>query len=123
MMGDSGRLWRWRRLSLAGLLVVAAAASSLAAPSAGLAQDQDQAQSQGPIQSLNKALATTYETNPSLAAARAALRATNEKVAQARSHWGPVGRLVGVIGAGSSDKTSGAPVGRGPAFDARRTAR
>lgn len=40
-------------------------------------------------ESLDQALARTYETNPTLRAARAELRAVNEGVAQARSNWRP----------------------------------
>ena len=49
-------------------------------------------------QSLVEALATTYRTNPTLAAARAELRAVNEQVPQALSNWRPRVTLQGDLG-------------------------
>ena len=49
-------------------------------------------------QNLTEALATTYRTNPTLAAARAELRAVNEQVPQALSNWRPRVTLQGDVG-------------------------
>lgn len=51
-------------------------------------------------QTLNQALATAYQNNPALAAARAKLRATDEQVAQAMGGWRPT------ISATADDGTS-----------------
>lgn len=48
--------------------------------------------------SLKEALATAYETNPQLDAQRAALRATDEGVAQANSNWRPTINFQGSYG-------------------------
>lgn len=49
-------------------------------------------------QSLNEALATAYKNNPSLAAQRAALRATDEGVPQALAGWRPTVTLTSEAG-------------------------
>ena len=48
--------------------------------------------------SLKEALATAYETNPQLDAQRAALRATDENVAQANANWRPTINFQGSYG-------------------------
>ena len=49
-------------------------------------------------QSLDEALAAAYANNPSLVAARAALRATDEQVPQAKSSWRPTVKMSGEYG-------------------------
>ncbi len=49
-------------------------------------------------QTLDEALAAAYANNPSLVAARAALRATDEQVPQALSNWRPTVRMAGDVG-------------------------
>lgn len=49
-------------------------------------------------QSLEEALSSAYTNNPSLAAARAALRATDEQVPQALSDWRPTVKMSGDYG-------------------------
>jgi outer membrane protein len=87
-------------------LVVLAATALLPAPAAA--------------QSVNEALAAAYATNPTLQAARARLRATDENVPQALSGWRPsisAGANIGV--ADGEARTSRA----GLATDAARTPR
>lgn len=55
-------------------------------------------------QSLQDALTQTYLNNPTLQAQRAALRATNENVAQALSGWRPTVTVNGSIGQEFSDR-------------------
>ncbi len=73
-----------RRITLAGAL----AFGVVLLPSAAGAQDQ----------TLLDALAQAYRTNPTLDAARAQLRATNEGVPQALSNWRPSVTLSGSAG-------------------------
>ncbi|MGF1607766.1 MAG: TolC family outer membrane protein [Kiloniellales bacterium] len=80
------RAWRWAGLS--GLLLGFASGPAAA-------------------QSLEEALATAYATNPTLQAARAALRTTNEQVPQALSNWRPRVTLQGSGGVQELDSTSG----------------
>lgn len=54
-------------------------------------------------QSLKEALIQTYQSNPTLSAARAELRATNERVPQALSNWRPLVEAEGSYGAAQSD--------------------
>ena len=49
-------------------------------------------------QSLGETLIQTYQSNPTLRAARAELRATNERVPQALSNWRPTVELSGSAG-------------------------
>ncbi len=63
--------FRFRRILVAALL----ASSALIAPASA--------------ETLDEALARAYQTNPTLLAARAALRATDESVSQALSRWRP----------------------------------
>ena len=49
-------------------------------------------------ESLQEALATTYEVNPTLRAARARLRGVNERVPQALSNWRPQVSASGSVG-------------------------
>ena len=58
-------------------------------------------------QSLEEALSAAYATNPTLQAARAALRATNEQVPQALSNWRPRVTLEGSGGVQELDSTNG----------------
>lgn len=62
-------------------------------------------------QSLNETLIQTYESNPTLSAARAQLRATNERVPQALSNWRPLVELEGSSGKAYDDNIR--PVGQG----------
>jgi len=70
----------WRHGSVRGLRAVLLAATVLAGPM--FAGDVA-------AQSLEDALATTYNSNPELLAARAALRATDEDVSIAKGGWRP----------------------------------
>lgn len=54
-------------------------------------------------QSLNDALATAYETNPKLQAARAQLRATDELIAQAKAQRRPTIIITGDLVGGTAD--------------------
>ena len=63
---------------------------------------------QGTKQTLNDALAGAYSSNPTLSAARAALRGVNEGVPQALSSWRPRVTLNGSAGAQYSDVTTSA---------------
>mgnify|MGYP003835947991 FL=1 len=56
-------------------------------------------------QSLNEALIQTYQSNPTLSAARAELRATNERVPQALSNWRPLVEVEGRGGKAYDDDT------------------
>ena len=67
-----------------GGLVLATALLGLAAPASA--------------QTLTEALANAYVSNPTLDAARAALRVTNEEVPQALSNWRPTVTVTGSIG-------------------------
>jgi TolC family type I secretion outer membrane protein len=73
--------WRPRISGLAAALAVMAALSPAAH-----------------AQTLNEALATAYASNPTLGAARAELRAVNERVPQALSNWRPSVSLSGSAG-------------------------
>ncbi len=55
-------------------------------------------------QSLDEALVQTYQSNPTLRAARAQLRATNERVPQALSNWRPRVELEGSAGTAYDDR-------------------
>ena len=68
-------------------------------------------------QSLNEALIQTYQSNPTLSAARAELRATNERVPQALSNWRPLVELEGTGGKAYDDniRPTGTGDGRSPA--------
>lgn len=59
-------------------------------------------------QSLEQALITAYETNPTLQAERAELRATDENVPQAKSAWRPTVEFVGTLGLIHTDGNSAA---------------
>ncbi|MEE9210579.1 MAG: hypothetical protein V3U23_09010, partial [Kiloniellales bacterium] len=54
-------------------------------------------------QTLAEALADAYATNPTLGAARAALRAVNEGVPQALANWRPSVSVTGSAGKGRID--------------------
>jgi outer membrane protein len=54
--------------------------------------------SRADAETLEEALATTYNSNPTLLAARAELRATNEVIQQALSGWRPVVTVTGSVG-------------------------
>lgn len=54
-------------------------------------------------QTLEEALVQTYQTNPTLSAARAQLRATNERVPQALSGWRPLVEAQGSAGKAIDD--------------------
>jgi TolC family type I secretion outer membrane protein len=58
---------------------------------------------QAAAQSLEEALIQTYQTNPTLSAARAELRATNERVPQALSGWRPLVEAEGSAGKAYDD--------------------
>lgn len=58
-------------------------------------------------QSLKEALATAYDSNPTLLAARAELRAVNEGVPQALSNWRPDIEVTGSGGLRHSDSSGG----------------
>ncbi len=68
-------------------------------------------------QTLNEALIQTYQSNPTLSAARAELRATNERVPQALSNWRPLVELEGSGGKAYDDnvRPTGTSDGRSPA--------
>ncbi len=68
-------------------------------------------------QSLNEALIQTYQSNPTLSAARAQLRATNEGVPQALSNWRPLVEVQGSGGKAYDDniRPTGDSEGRSPA--------
>ena len=68
-------------------------------------------------QSLNEALIQTYQSNPTLSAARAQLRATNERVPQALSNWRPTLEAEGAAGKAERDnvRPTNDSVGRSPA--------
>ena len=92
-----------RRVSLlAGFLAVVAGASG-GLPAAA--------------QSLDEALIQTYQSNPTLSAARAQLRATNELVPQALSNWRPAVEAQGTSGKAQTDaiRPVNTDVGRSPA--------
>ena len=55
-------------------------------------------------QTLNETLIQTYQSNPTLRAARAQLRATNERVPQALSNWRPEVSLEGFGGTAYDDR-------------------
>ena len=55
-------------------------------------------------QTLDQTLVQTYQTNPTLRAARAELRATNERVPQALSGWRPSADLQGTAGQAYNDQ-------------------
>src|SRR3990170_8180879 len=56
-------------------------------------------------QSLEEVLVQTYQSNPTLSAARAELRATNERVPQALSGWRPTVEATGSGGKAIDDDT------------------
>ncbi len=60
----------------------------------------------GPVsaETLQEALETTYETNPTLLAARAELRATDEGVQQAKAGWRPTVTLRATVGRTETDE-------------------
>lgn len=66
-------------------------------------------------ESLEEALVKTYQTNPDLAAERAALRATDEQVSKARSSWWPSLNAEGRYGVSTESGKSGSTH-----FDSRR---
>jgi len=68
-------------------------------------------------QSLDEALIQTYQSNPTLSAARAELRATNERVPQALSNWRPTLEAEGTSGKAYDDniRPTGDSDGRSPA--------
>ncbi len=68
-------------------------------------------------QTLEEALIQTYQTNPTLSAARAQLRATNERVPQALSGWRPLVEAEGSAGSAYDDnvRPTGISGGRTPA--------
>ena len=76
----------------AGAIALLAIAFTLAAPSAR-------------SETLPEALANAYANNPTLQAARAELRQTDELVPQALSNWRPTLKVEGGIGALSEDRT------------------
>ena len=86
---------RWARgfLLLAGLSLVGAALPGAAG-----------------AQTLAEALASAYETNPTLLAARAELRAVNEGVPQALAGWRPTVILEGSIGGRTAKSVNGGAV-------------
>ena len=57
-------------------------------------------------ESLKDALATAYDTNPSLAAERAQLHAQDERVPQALSGWRPTVNLTGRFNRDYSDSVT-----------------
>ena len=77
------------RALVRGLCVVGV---SLAATGAGAA-------------TLEEALALAYHNNPELLAERAALRATDEQVSEARAGWRPTVTATGEVGVASVDST------------------
>jgi TolC family type I secretion outer membrane protein len=66
------------------------------------------APSQAGAQTLNEALAAAYESNPTLLAQRAQLRATDEGLPEARAGWRPSLRADGQAGVGTVDSGTGA---------------
>lgn len=64
-------------------------------------------------QSLDEALAAAYVNNPTLAAARAALRATDEEVPQALSGWRPTVSLSGYSGTAAIRSPSSSGTNKG----------
>ncbi len=62
--------------------------------------------SQAPGQTLTQALAEAYNTNPSLLAQRASLRATDEQVPQALSGWRPTVNFTGQMGGARASFTA-----------------
>ncbi|MEN8196031.1 MAG: TolC family outer membrane protein [Pseudomonadota bacterium] len=62
----------------------------------------------GNAQTLNEAMATAYETNPTLRAQRAQLRATDEGLPEARAGWRPTVTAEGQAGVGTIDFGAGA---------------
>ncbi|GAB4351878.1 MAG: TolC family outer membrane protein [Kiloniellaceae bacterium] len=79
---------------------------------AGMAASQPAA-----AQTLNEALVQTYQSNPTLSAARAELRAVNERVPQALSGWRPTVELQGTTGKAYDEnlRVDNADDGRSPA--------
>ncbi len=71
--------------------------------SGGRAAGGDAATPASATQTLPAALALTYQTNPTLAAQRASLRATNEQIAQALAGYRPTVNASGEIGAEYQD--------------------
>lgn len=59
-------------------------------------------------QTLTEALATAYESNPTLRAQRAQLRATDEGLPEARAGWRPTVTAEGQAGVGTTDSGAGA---------------
>lgn len=74
----------------------------------------------GQAQSLNEALGTAYGSNPTLQAARARLRATDENVPQALSNWRPVVTLGANVGVADGESRTSRT---GTATDTSRTPR
>ncbi len=70
-------------------------------------------------QTLEEALAAAYNNNPSLAAARAALRATDEQVPQALSGWRPTVTVNGSIGSSTIRSPSSTGTNKGQHRDPR----
>lgn len=70
-------------------------------------------------QTLEEALAAAYSNNPSLAAARAALRATDEQVPQALSGWRPTVTVNGSIGSSAIRSPSSSGTNKGQHRDPR----
>ena len=83
---------------LARGLFAALAAAGMLLPTAAPVNAQD----------LNEALATAYETNPTLRAQRAQLRATDEGLPEARAGWRPTVTAEGQAGVGTVDFGAGA---------------
>ena len=80
-------------------------ASALAVMTIGLAPAS--------AQTLEEALAITYKTNPNLLAARAALRVTDEGIAQAKGGWRPSVRSTLSIGSTRTESESSGTTTRG----------
>ncbi|WP_316978748.1 TolC family outer membrane protein [Shumkonia mesophila] len=70
-------------------------------------------------QTLEEALAAAYDNNPSLAAARAALRATDEQVPQALSGWRPTVSVNGSYGTSAIRSPSSSGTDKGQHRDPR----
>lgn len=66
------------------------------------------AQNSANAQSLEDALALAYNTNPTLLAARASLRVTNETIAQARAGWRPTVSVSSTFGYADVDSKNNA---------------
>lgn len=64
-------------------------------------------------QTLEEALAAAYRSNPTLAAERARLRATDEQVPQALSNWRPTVETYGAVGKRQLDTKGRAELGTG----------